>query len=779
LLICFSAPNSQAIKAQHIDLAEVFVKYSVIFSVFLSLFVQIFCPVFAMDSEAELVTENTEQQPISREEAISEVIELMEAQARAIEIGHKLALRVAKQYKYGESDKDEMENDLLIQEVRQWMHTAVGFGFDNGSSFDLRIDPLWISANLLKTSEWWLDIYVQLQSMVQFIKSDRNQDVLLSVALEQLKSSLSAGNIGVRRPQTEEEIKNYGKYPPIDVEGLVYSTWREIIKKLESIKGMPSPFPVPTEEDLTKAKNEYVSYRKQITDRLHGEGSKIKEATQFYWAYYAMNTKRNYDEYETALEKFQSPAARKKFVCKKLDFVFTSFEKLVNEVPELLKLKSNVASAEKSPEEKTIEKSTKQKKHGGKGKKKHAGKGKKKPPKKVKSKNKANKSKVVAQESDDDDDDNEEEEAIDQTENAAVGSESVSNSSNSSNTSYLSVSENPQKSISYKNALMLPVKTPFVQSTVKSKDVSSYTTTMSINDYIFLRNQSRRTKASYVFKNTEYSFPTLKDIDVEFLKKVKLITHANVEKSDKEKLAHLSNLASGIFRIHYKHKNENSLKTMDFELKNLYLSGGRYFYSKDLEFKNKNNIFNAFHDVLTEYERKKVREQINLPDHVSGRVAPTAKFMRGAIANKLIKKVSAGFWATNSLDSEAIMLLDLIEHLPAYLMQITNNWTTPIEIQGIALGVQSYHESCWRCRNLIQGFQWSLEGLINHIASAYPEKPMISFAPDFATVVIVSGQTKANSLDNLQAKESNEIVKLESNQDLKSKHKFVSVGKQN
>ncbi|MBA4119036.1 MAG: hypothetical protein C0514_09130, partial [Candidatus Puniceispirillum sp.] len=69
----------------------------------------------------------------------------------------------------------------------------------------------------------------------------------------------------------------------------------------------------------------------------------------------------------------------------------------------------------------------------------------------------------------------------------------------------------------------------------------------------------------------------------------------------------------------------------------------------------------------------------------------------------------------------------------------------PLHIQGVVLGVSTYRDPCWRCRNLLQGWQWGLE---NALTVVVQERALpVTVARDLPTLVYGFGEIKPNSHD--------------------------------
>jgi TPR repeat protein len=204
---------------------------------------------------------------------------------------------------------------------------------------------------------------------------------------------------------------------------------------------------------------------------------------------------------------------------------------------------------------------------------------------------------------------------------------------------------------------------------------------------------------NYIFNGEKYS-PALfqknnnimKDY---FLKAIKEMIHLS-PKTDK-----FPNIAEGFLTIHYQENNINKHKV--FDLNERYLSGGKFFATRDLEFKRAKRIVNAMQDMLDTSEQKVIYK---LPTKKKG------ISLGKAMEEKLRQRIISGPWKNNCVDSESILLLRLVGKLPSFMHQLCG--TDPINIVGLVLGISSYRDSCSKCQQLIQGFQWVTRDLLQN-----------------------------------------------------------------
>lgn len=231
---------------------------------------------------------------------------------------------------------------------------------------------------------------------------------------------------------------------------------------------------------------------------------------------------------------------------------------------------------------------------------------------------------------------------------------------------------------------------------------------------------------NYVFNNQLFK-PTFFESSHKFirpgmLQHIKEKIHAS-PKTDK-----LPNIAVGFLTLHY---DENGIsKHMLINLEERYLSGGKFFGTRDLEFKKLKRIVNAMQDMLDESEKKEIYK---LP------VTKKGLALGKAMETKLRQQIIGGPWKNNCVDSEAILLLRLVQRLPAILDQIHE--VSDINITGLVLGISSYRDACLKCQQLIQGFQWAAKDLLQ---SSLSERMRIDDA--FGTLAISYGQVRPQTL---------------------------------
>ncbi|MBA4118989.1 MAG: hypothetical protein C0514_08885 [Candidatus Puniceispirillum sp.] len=260
--------------------------------------------------------------------------------------------------------------------------------------------------------------------------------------------------------------------------------------------------------------------------------------------------------------------------------------------------------------------------------------------------------------------------------------------------------------------------------------------------------------ASYIFNGASFQMPGAL-FDLEQLKRIKELTH---HKPGEEQLP---NLASSHLRFHY--EVDGTSRTLDFIGRALYLSGGNRFRN-DEPYRTQARIQNAFHNVLSAPERRAFLTEDR-----------DARWQRltHKTTQTLNSSVATGPWGVNCADSEGILLVDLARQLPHYLANLAAHASAPLHIQGVVLGVSTYRDPCWRCRNLLQGWQWGLENALT--VATYKQDLPITVAQDMPTLVYGFGEIKPDSRDFFPPRMSQEetVLSTASKSDYASKtHKL-------
>jgi len=250
-----------------------------------------------------------------------------------------------------------------------------------------------------------------------------------------------------------------------------------------------------------------------------------------------------------------------------------------------------------------------------------------------------------------------------------------------------------------------------------------------LDDYLFKRNiawTQHINRATYTFKETTF------DMDGTFFPREQLLRVKELT-GHKPGQAKLPNLASAHLRFHYTVGGID--KSYDFVPQERYLSGG-FRFARNEPYRTTAHIQNAYHNALSPQDQRAFLME-----------SPIARSQRIAqvTTRALDHHVAKGPWNINSADSEGILLLDLTKHLPRYLGQLAALEDAPLHIQGVVLGVSTYRDPCWRCRNLLQGWQWGLE---NALTVAIQDQALpITVAPNLPTIVYGFGEIKPDSRD--------------------------------
>lgn len=189
----------------------------------------------------------------------------------------------------------------------------------------------------------------------------------------------------------------------------------------------------------------------------------------------------------------------------------------------------------------------------------------------------------------------------------------------------------------------------------------------------------------------------------------------------------LPNIATGFITFHMLVGNNPVSKIIKFE--ELFLSGAKYFAREDLQFKDRNGIVNAMHDMLSFQEQETIK---SFPHGKKG--IPLGI----AMEKKLRRLIIEGPWRSNCVDSEALFLLTLYKKLPHILRGIVMDGSgQSVRILGAILGISSLRDCCPNCQKLIQGFQWRLRDIISTL-----QVNQLSVDNDFGTLAITLGHMR-------------------------------------
>ncbi|MGN6671618.1 MAG: hypothetical protein ACTHJ4_08795 [Candidatus Nucleicultricaceae bacterium] len=286
-------------------------------------------------------------------------------------------------------------------------------------------------------------------------------------------------------------------------------------------------------------------------------------------------------------------------------------------------------------------------------------------------------------------------------------------------------------------------------------DYAPYVPTVSFDTYAYKRCITGRPYNTYQFEGELYSFSGFDVFAPALLEDIHSSTHQ----------IGLPNLATYSIHFHVKIGDADVYTTQAFNAPHIYLSGTRYFADADLELKNKNRLMNAYHDILTPAQQRQCYT-LNPEERKN--------FIRDLLHKKLEESVVKGPWKSNASDSEALLFLDLQHQLPQYLYQMTHGGTKAIEIGGIALGLNSYRDVCWRCRNLVQGWQWGLEDSIMHWAKEMKITDLITLSPNFGTAALTFGEIAAGRNHNSFIRYDRSIVVLGKGARERDQHQFTA-----
>lgn len=228
----------------------------------------------------------------------------------------------------------------------------------------------------------------------------------------------------------------------------------------------------------------------------------------------------------------------------------------------------------------------------------------------------------------------------------------------------------------------------------------------------------------------------------------------------------LPNIAGFFITFHILKEGESIEYT--FYDNDIYLSGAQTF-QKDDAFQLTNHIKLAYHDALTQEEQGaywKTEEIRQL-------------FLKVKMLDKIFNNLVQGRWLFNALDSEPLLLLDLQKTKLLTYLNSLSSFYSDFEIQGAVIGISSLYECCFRCRNLLQGFQWKLESTLRTLIEEMKlEERTINLSPCFNSMVLFNGQLRIKHSEDLLNKRCvvshNEPPHLDStNTRVNQQHKLV------
>ena len=203
------------------------------------------------------------------------------------------------------------------------------------------------------------------------------------------------------------------------------------------------------------------------------------------------------------------------------------------------------------------------------------------------------------------------------------------------------------------------------------------------------------------------------------------------------------NFAKALVRIHYLSKNKH--REFSFETP-IYLSGSQHFPEKFRDLKEKHNIMTANEDMLSPNEKEML-----FPLEPELRSQNISLVM----AQKICKGFMGSYHDHNSVHTEPLILLDIIEKLPQHLNTLSKT-SKNISITGLFLGLSTYYDSCSFCRSDLYGFQHFSKDILQLMIDHY-KFSNISLAErrhndtegmSYGTLVITEGQTRFKEHEN-------------------------------
>ena len=243
---------------------------------------------------------------------------------------------------------------------------------------------------------------------------------------------------------------------------------------------------------------------------------------------------------------------------------------------------------------------------------------------------------------------------------------------------------------------------------------------------------SSRTSPNYsfqgqtFFETAPYFDKARHTINEKLLEDIKVYTGRTSDK--------LPNLGTGFITFHYiNSKNIQCARTFDLEA--LYLSGNQFFHGElGNQFKQEHAILNANQDFLEDEEKATIYQK---DSEIRG------MYINLSLENKIRKEIIGGPYKYNAMDSESLLMLDLVKRLPQFLMTLIEETPSKdIQINGLFLGVSSYRDCCSGCISVIHGFQHASKDILSKIIHTYFENDGIYIHPDYGTLAITYGQIR-------------------------------------
>ncbi len=224
-------------------------------------------------------------------------------------------------------------------------------------------------------------------------------------------------------------------------------------------------------------------------------------------------------------------------------------------------------------------------------------------------------------------------------------------------------------------------------------------------DYVDERQIERTDHFSYYFDDKMFDNETLfLELGKKTTAEISLQVSSLYEATRGYRNQRNPNLATYFIRFHLRNSDGEQYAVL-FQNDGVYVSSALTFFpGKESKFKIKNNFKLAFHDFLNRTQKEKYFSTSEL------RSVHLRELMFDNISRYVV-----GPWYYNAIDSEALIFLDLLDNkLASYLSAIEAGST----IEGIVIGIKSLYQSCYRCGNLMQGFQRAMHQRLRVVGSS-------------------------------------------------------------
>lgn len=232
-----------------------------------------------------------------------------------------------------------------------------------------------------------------------------------------------------------------------------------------------------------------------------------------------------------------------------------------------------------------------------------------------------------------------------------------------------------------------------------------------------------------LYDNTLFFTKSERIFDLTFLRKLKSKLHHAPTRPD-----HFPNVCKSFLRVHYMSGRKDKFKMIP--MKNIFISGGKYFYRSDFPFQQEYGCVTAVNTVLTQQEKDRFYEL----DSSSGEET-RGLFLQEAINRKLKEFVTEDWEESKGICSEAIFLVHLWQGALFNTIDIIiADEKHPIQIGAIVMGISSYRHCCILCQNLILNFQHNLFKLLTSYCKSSSSK--VSLDEKLSSLMIVSGHTQ-------------------------------------